>query len=162
MVEGNDNMREKTNIFFQGLYKEELEGRLKLDGIKFNELNPTSRDNLEKEFFEEEILEGLRSCNGDEAPRLDDFNMRFLQTFWHIIKDGLIEVFRNLYHCSTFVKSLNSTFLVLIAKMKGTKNIKHFRPISLSGCIYQLISKVGKMSMALGEVIGECQHFCWE
>lgn len=67
--------------------------------------------------------ECLRSCNGDKASQLNGFNMKFLQVFWHVIKDIVIEVFREMHENGKFVRSLNSTFLVLIAKKKGTKNV---------------------------------------
>jgi len=40
------------------------------------------------------------------------------------------------------VSSLNTTFIGLIPKKVGATNIKDFRPISLVGCIYKLLSKV--------------------
>lgn len=109
-----------------------------------------SRDNLEKEFSEEEILNSLKSRNGDKAPGPEGF---FLQDIWHIIKSDLIEVFKDLYDSEKFVKSLNATVLVLIEKVEGAKNIKDFRSISLVGWIYKLISKVlaKRLSLVLRE-----------
>lgn len=40
--------------------------------------------------------------------------------------------------------------------MKGNKDIKKFRPISLLGCIYKLISKL--LARRLTKVLGESQH----
>ncbi|WMV50523.1 hypothetical protein MTR67_043908 [Solanum verrucosum] len=40
------------------------------------------------------------------------------------------------------VKSYNATFIALIPKKKGAKELRDFRPISLIGSIYKLISKV--------------------
>lgn len=76
-----------------------------------------------------------------------------------MMKDDLIELFDDLHKHDSFVKSLNTTLLVLIAK-KGAKNIKDFRPISLVGYIYKLISKIlaTRMAGVLRNVIGESQH----
>ena len=41
-----------------------------------------------------------------------------------------------------FEKSLNATFLCLIPKKIKAVNIKDFRPISLVGSLYKLLSKV--------------------
>lgn len=48
----------------------------------------------------------------------------------------------------------------LIAKVNWAKNLKDFRPISVVGCIYKLISKVlaRRMAKVLGEVIGESHN----
>lgn len=58
------------------------------------------------------------------------------------------------------MRSLNTTFIVLIAKKRGAKEIKDFRPISSVGYIYKLIVEVlaNRLSKVLGEIIGECQH----
>jgi DNA replicative helicase MCM subunit Mcm2 (Cdc46/Mcm family) len=40
------------------------------------------------------------------------------------------------------VKSINSTFISLIPKIQGAKEVKDFRPISLVGGVYKIISKV--------------------
>lgn len=59
-----------------------------------------------------------------------------------------------------FLKSLNSTFIVLVAKVEGVNNIRQFKHISLMGCIYNLIYKVlaRGLSRVIGEVIGKSQH----
>ena len=41
-----------------------------------------------------------------------------------------------------FGRSLNSTFLVLIPKKGGAKDLKDFRPIRLVGSVYKLVAKV--------------------
>lgn len=58
----------------------------------------------------------------------------------------------------TFVKALNSTFLILIAKVDGAYSMKDFKHISLVGCVYKITSKVlaRRMSKLMRKVIGEC------
>ena len=51
-----------------------------------------------------------------------------------------------------FVTSLNVTFIALIPKRANAQNIKDYRPISLVGCIYNLLSKV--LARRLRDVIG--------
>lgn len=57
------------------------------------------------------------------------------------------------------MKSVNSTFLVLISKKKNTKHISEFRQINLVGSVYKLLSKVlvNRLSKVLNVVIGENQ-----
>lgn len=74
-------------------------------------MNETNRNNLEREFTKEEILESLDECNGDKAPGLDDFDMKFLQEFWHIIKSDRVEVFSDLHKLDSFVKIFKLHFL---------------------------------------------------
>ena len=51
-------------------------------------------------------------------------------------------VFRDFFVTGKFVKSLNSTFLVMVPKKEGANDFKDFRPISLVGNLYKLIAKV--------------------
>lgn len=78
--------------------------------------------------------------------------MRFLQDFWYVIKDDVMELFHDLHNNGKFARELNSTFIILIAKKNGAKNIQDFRPISLVGCIYKLIAKV--MTTRFTRVLG--------
>lgn len=134
-------MREAARAYFSRLYEEEFRVRPKLDDLDFARIFEASKQMIEADFSEEEVLECLKSSNRDKAPEPDGFNM-FFHKFWNIIKDDVMEVFRETHENDKFVRSLNSTFLILIAKKKGAKYIRDFRPISLIGCIYQLIVKV--------------------
>ena len=49
---------------------------------------------------------------------------------------------RDFHEHESFVRSLNSTYIVLIPKRGGVEDLKDFRPISLIGSIYKLIAKV--------------------
>ena len=50
-------------------------------------------------------------------------------------------LFRDFHEHGSFVRSLNSTFMVLIPK-RGVEDLKDFKPISLTRSIYKLIAKV--------------------
>ena len=56
-----------------------------------------------------------------------------------------------------FESSLNATFLALILKKNDAMNIKDFRPISLIGSVYKLLSKVlaNKLKEMLDGLISE-------
>ena len=51
-------------------------------------------------------------------------------------------MFQNFHTQAVFEKSLNASFLALIPKKVDSVEIKDFRPISLVGGIYKIISKV--------------------
>jgi len=59
-----------------------------------------------------------------------------------------------------FVASLNATFIGLIPKKANAQNIKDYRPISLIGCIYKLLSKVlaRKLRSVIGSLISKNQN----
>ena len=68
--------------------------------------------------------------------------------------------FNNFHEGAKFIKSLNATFLVLISKKSGVKDLRDFRPISLVGSLYKLLAKVlaNKLKKVMGKVIAEFKN----
>lgn len=159
-ITGNENMREAARKHFQLLYKEEFHNRPKLDNLCFNKIGEADRVLLESEFTEHGIFACLKDCNGDKAPGLDGFNMKFFQSFWQEVKKDVLGFFNDFHKHGSFVKSINSTFIVLIPKNEGVRCFNDFRPISLIGSIYQLLAKVQvkRFSKLLKSIICDCQH----
>ena len=56
-------------------------------------------------------------------------------------------------------KGCNASFLALIPKVKNPVYLDQYRPISLVGAIYKIISKVlaGRIKKVLPSVIDDCQ-----
>ena len=61
---------------------------------------------------------------------------------------------------SKFERPLNASFLSLIPKKNNALNIKDFRPISLVGSVYELLSKVltNRLRLVLDKLISESQN----
>ena len=66
-----------------------------------------------------------------------------------------MDFFDNFHRHSMFDRSLNALFLTLIPKKCNAINIKDFRPISLVGSVYKLLSKV---RVVLDNLISETQN----
>lgn len=69
----------------------------KLNGLDFSSLDDHSHATLEQKFFKEEINENLMHCSKNKAPVSDGSNIGFLQRFWYVIKDDIIELFNNFH-----------------------------------------------------------------
>ena len=129
-------------------------GRLQLDQISQQEA-----ENLEIPFSEVEVHSALMEMNGDKAPRPDGFTMAFWQSCSNFAKE-IMEMFKEFHEHSSFLKSLNNTFLVLIPKKGGTEDLGDFRPISLLGGLYKLLAKVlaNKLKKVVGKVVSPAQN----
>ena len=46
------------------------------------------------------------------------------------MKEEVLGFFREFHEQGKFVRSLNTTFLVLIPKKRGVDDLRHYRPIS--------------------------------
>jgi hypothetical protein len=63
------------------------------------------------------------------------------------------------HETGTFASNLNATFLSLIPKKAETVEVKDFRPISLVGGMYKIISKVlaNRLRMVLHKLVSPSQ-----
>ena len=95
--------------------------RANLEGLLFSRLGDREALSLEVSFTEEEVFLALLDLNGDKAPRPDGFTVAFWKFSWDIVKNDVMDVFKDFHQQGRFVKSLNSTFLVLIPKNEGAR-----------------------------------------
>ena len=108
----------------------------------FSRLGDREAIGLEVSFTKEEGFSTLLDLNGDKTPGPDSFTVAFWQFNWDIVKKDVMDFFKDFHQQDRFVKSLNSTFLVLIPNKEGAEDLKDFRPISIVGSLYKLHAKV--------------------
>ena len=104
----------------------------------------------------------LSDLNGNKAPGLDGFSI----AFWQFSRDFVEEImgfFKESHENNKFVKSLNSTFLVLVPKNENAVDIKDFRPISLVGGLYKILAKVlaNRLKKVVGQVVSNPKMRLW-
>jgi hypothetical protein len=145
--------------FYKKLYSEQYQWRARADDLSFLSIDEDDRIWMECEFEEDEIWGVIRNFKGDKAPALDGFTIAFFQKCWKILKTDIIAVLKEFQTSEKFKKSLNATFVSPIPKKAGAVDIKDFRPISLIGGVYKIISKVlaNRLKSVLGKVVSHSQ-----
>ena len=128
--------------FYKQLYSENEGQRPVLDEVEFSMIFEEEAAWLDGPFEEEEVYGVIQGCNGDKSPGLDGFSMAFFKACWDFLKLEIMEVLKNFNSQAVFEKSVNATFLALISKKVDDVNVRDFRPISLVGNIYKVISKL--------------------
>ncbi|GLT56373.1 hypothetical protein SLA2020_294170 [Shorea laevis] len=158
-VEEPDLVKKEVTSYFRKMFQEDSWDRPKSSNIEFKRISEEQKEWLERPFTVEEIEEGLKSCEGSKAPGPDGYNFNFLKFFWNSIKDDFVEFFGEFHQNGKLVRGLNSSFLTLIPKKLNPRELKDFRPISLIGCVYKLLSKVlaNRLKYAMPEIISETQ-----
>lgn len=76
------------------------------------------------------MFKGILEMDGDKALSLDGLTMDFWKFSWDFVKEEIMKFFMEVHQHTRFVKSLNATFLALIPKKGGAKELRDFRPIS--------------------------------
>nr|XP_016455345.1 PREDICTED: uncharacterized protein LOC107779425 [Nicotiana tabacum] len=81
-------------------------------------------------------------CATDKAPCPDGYTMGYFIKCWDILKQDIMEAFNNFHSQEMFERSFNATYIALILKKTGAKELRGFMAISLIGSFYKLISNV--------------------
>ena len=126
-------MREGVVNAYQQMLSEDSGWKADIGRLQLEQISQQEAKNLEIPFSETEVHSALLEMNGDKAPRPDGFTMAFWQSCWDFVKDEILEMFKEFHEQSSFLKSLNNTFLILIPKKGGAEDLGDFRPISLLG-----------------------------
>ncbi|RVW76178.1 putative mitochondrial protein [Vitis vinifera] len=104
---------------FQQLLTKDMAWQADIGNIQVGCISQQDAEGIEVPFVENEILSALMEMNGDKAPGPDGFSVAFWQNAWAFAKEEIMEMFNEFHEHSTFVRSLNNTFLVLIPKKTG-------------------------------------------
>jgi hypothetical protein len=85
----------------------------------------------------------------------------FFQSCWAVVKHDIMAVFSEFHRRLQLVKNLNVTFVSLVLPKKAdAMEMKDFRPISLVGGMYKILSKVlaNRMKTVFGKIISNSQN----
>jgi hypothetical protein len=123
-------------------------------------MNEEETSSLEDPFEEKWVWEVIKGMDRDKTSGLDGFTLSFFQDCWGVVNEDFMAVFADFHARGKFVKCINSTFISLILKIHGAKEIKDFRPISLVEGIYKIIAKVlaNRMKKVMDKIISKPQN----
>lgn len=83
----------------------------------------------------------IKSCESNKALGPNGFSMGLFKKCFAVIKIDLLDALNNFHNLHFFERSLNASYIVLIPKKIGAKELKDYRPISLIGSFYKLLFK---------------------
>lgn len=142
IIEEPGQIKEAILNHFKSFFHREDKLRPKLKCSNLYRLNRREKEALEQHFSELEIWNVVRTCDGNRAPGPDGFNINFFKKFWSVVKEDILKFFEEFHTSGKLVRGLNSAFIALIPKHNAPLSVSDYRPISLIGSAYKLISKV--------------------
>uniref|UniRef100_A0A453BVE3 Reverse transcriptase domain-containing protein n=1 Tax=Aegilops tauschii subsp. strangulata TaxID=200361 RepID=A0A453BVE3_AEGTS len=137
-------MLEVATDFYKNLFAYEPKPDLHLGNGFWSEAEMTSeevRRDLERPFSEDEIKEAIMSSYASGAPGPDGLSFLFYQNFWDLIKNDFMWMVRDFENGVLDIYKLNYAIITLIPKIPLAREMKNFRPISLSNCAVKIFSK---------------------
>jgi len=98
-------------------------------------------------------------CDGAKSPGPDGINLNFVKENWEVIKTEVVEALTLFHESGVIPKGCNASFVALVPKVRDPIHLEQYRPISLVGVMYKIISKVlaERFKKVLPYVIYECQ-----
>jgi len=152
-----DTVIREAKRVFEDRFKATPDLGVRLGSVDFKSLPKEVSLKMVEAFSEEEVKESVWHCEGSKSPGPDGFNFNFIKANWETLKEDIMEAVRSFHETGSFPKGCNTSFIALVSKVKDPITIDQFRPISLVGAMYKIITKVmshrikGVISMVIDE-----------
>ncbi|XP_026420077.1 uncharacterized protein LOC113316058 [Papaver somniferum] len=99
----------------------------------------------------EEIRKVVWDLGADSASGPDGFSGCFYRQCWDVIQEDLIQAITYCWTVKNISNGLNSSLLILLAKVRGANSLRSFRPIGLSNFFFKIFTKI--LATLLGKVL---------
>ncbi|GKA81793.1 RNA-directed DNA polymerase, eukaryota [Tanacetum coccineum] len=158
-IESPGDIKQAALNHYAARFKESSVHRPLLESNLFRKLSAMEASLLESDFSIEEVKDAVWDCAGSKAPGPDGFNFTFIKAFWDVLKFDFWNCIRHFEITGALKKGCNPSFMVLIPKKIDPIGFSDYRPISLIGCVYKVISKLlaSRLAKVIGSVISPNQ-----
>ena len=127
---------------FKNRFSKQNLNRPTLDGVHFSSIHQGDKDCLIARFSEGEIKSAVWACGGDKSPGPDGCTFNFIKQFWETLNPDFTRFLDEFHINGRFPKGSNASFIALIPKTTNPQTLNDYRPISLIGCAYKIVSKI--------------------
>ena len=90
----------------------------------------------------DEVEQAVGQCGSTKSLGPDGFNFNFIKKNWDTIGDEFIKSVLSFFELGFIPRRCNVSFVALIPKRENPMSLHDFRPISLVGCVYKVITKI--------------------
>lgn len=153
VIDDKELIKKEILNYYHNLYTENEVWRPTTNFEEVARISAVDNEMLEAVFDEEEVHAVIQSCAPNKAPGPNGFTMAFFQKAWEFIKPEVLGALNHFHQHCHMIKSCNASFITLIPKKKGAMELRDYRPISLIGSVYKIISKL--LAERLKKIIGK-------
>jgi len=159
LIEGVDNVHKVVYTHFSSHFRLVVASRPSMEGLSFRSLAFREGATLVKPFSLDEVKVAVWDCENFKCPGPDGINFGYIKDFWDIMKDDVMRFLVEFHRNGKLAKGINNTSIALIPKVNSPQRLNDFRPISLMGSMYKILSKVlaNRLRSVIGSVVSDSQ-----
>nr|GEV29532.1 putative RNA-directed DNA polymerase, eukaryota, reverse transcriptase zinc-binding domain protein [Tanacetum cinerariifolium] len=152
-------VKEAFHDHFEARFRKPITNRLKLN-FPFNKrlLHDQAAD-LERRVSRDEIRMAVWNYGENKSPGPDGFTFEFFRRYWDFVGLDFCEAVEHFFVNGLFSKGCNSSFVALIPKVMDAKFVNDYRPISLIGSVYKVVTKIlaNHLAMVITDIVSDTQ-----
>lgn len=134
-----------------------------MENLNFPTVKEVDKSRLEREFTETEVWDVVRKMGCNKAPGPDGFTAEFFKSCWSVIKEYLMNLIKDIHKFGSIDWRFNCSFVTLIPKKEDFCTPKDFRPLTLIGSVYKIVSKLlaVRLKKVMPDLISDFQARCF-
>nr|GEY19755.1 RNA-directed DNA polymerase, eukaryota [Tanacetum cinerariifolium] len=164
MVDGDwiddpDLVKHEFRSHFADRFQDPGSRRGSLNFLFPNRLSNDQILDLESSISKDEIRTAVWGCDVDKSLGLDGFTFEFFHKYWAVFGPDFSIAVKWFFEHGDFAIGCNSSFVALIPKVLDPKVVSDYRPISLIGSLYKVITKIlaTQFSLVISDLISDVQ-----
>ncbi|GJX95923.1 RNA-directed DNA polymerase, eukaryota [Tanacetum coccineum] len=134
---------------FASRFTQPSSSRFKINFTFPNRLSADQIGELDKDVTPDEIRMAVWECGECKSPGPDGYTFEFFRRYWSFVGPDFCSAVSCFFDKGCFPRAGNSSFIALIPKVLDAKFVTDFRPISLIGNVYKVVTKILASRLAL-------------
>ncbi|GJZ61214.1 RNA-directed DNA polymerase, eukaryota [Tanacetum coccineum] len=153
------HVKEEFRLHFANRFSAPSPNRCKLNFVFPNKLSPDLANDLERPITRAEVRNAVWGCGENKSPGPDGFTFEFFRKYWDILGSDFCAAIEWFFEHCMFARGCNSSFIALIPKTQDPKFVSDFRPISLIGSLYKVVTKIlaNRLLLVISDLISDVQ-----
>nr|GEX41186.1 RNA-directed DNA polymerase, eukaryota, reverse transcriptase zinc-binding domain protein [Tanacetum cinerariifolium] len=144
---------------FQDHFDQPTPSRFRLNFPFHKRISPDQARDMDKSVSRDEIRNAVWDCRENKSPGPNGYSFEFFQKYWSFVGPDFCCAFEYFFDHGSFAKGCNSSFIAFIPKVTEAKYVSDFRPISLIGCVYKVLTKIlaNRLVTIISDIVSDTQ-----